>query len=83
MTAPTPNTHSLYSLSKIKAGTADTKPAKAAPAPNDTIKAGNAQHTSVPVLVNSDSQALSRSQALDVTEVVAKGTLATGLAIIF
>jgi hypothetical protein len=45
-----PNTHSLRSDSQTNCGTADTNPAKAAPAPNDTITAGSTQQINVPPL---------------------------------
>lgn len=57
MTVAATNRLSLCSDSHTSCGTADTSDDNAAPAPSVTSKAGNAQHTSVPLLVNSDSSA--------------------------
>jgi hypothetical protein len=55
MTVAVPNTPALYSENQANCGTKEISEDNVAPAPNVTSKAGNAQHTSVLPLVNSDN----------------------------
>src|SRR5918995_993013 len=53
ITPAKPNTKPLCSLNHTSCGTAETSPTNTAPAPNDTITAGNTQQSSVAELASS------------------------------